>query len=508
MKKLRRNLFAAVIAAAALLLSTAAFAAAGGQIEVHCVDTAGKPMSGIKVQVQKLGDPKWKDKKSDARGVARFDKVEDGVYRALARKEGFAPAFYEFILIKGAAKETVKLQFEPGPTERQLYFENQQVGRQAFEALNEGVEALRSGNFDDAENKLRVSISLNPSNPETHFNLAITYLQGQKWDEAEASLRRAERLTAGLKEFMRSRDPGTENSYDQLHARLLDLIPRVPGLKLRAEASADLAEKRFEEAIAKYNESLKSFPDDPDTYYNIALAQANAKRYDEAAGSIDKAIELKPTERAYTDLKQQIADYKENELLMQARTILEAGEKLHKEGNIQGALQKYEEAMPMVPDRSKAVVYSFIARANASLKNDAAAEAAFKKAIEFAPENADHRKALAQYYMSQKKYNEALELYAQGGTAGAAADQTLFNLGREQSQQGNTDVAQLAFERALAVNPNHADAHFELGMLLYYAKTNDKRAKELLNQYLKLGKDEAKLENAKTVLVVIQRRSP
>ena len=89
-----------------------------------------------------------------------------------------------------------------------------------------------------------------------------------------------------------------------------------------------------------------------------------------------------------------------------------------------------------------------------------------------------------------------------------AAEQALFALGEKLSKQGNSQVAQLAFEKVLKINPQNAEVYYELGMIHYYDKKNDKRAKELLTKYLELGKQKDHLDNTKSVLVVLKKRSP
>ena len=56
-------------------LAAPAFAGAGA-LDVKCVDQGGNALSGVQVLVQQLGSGKWKDKKSDGKGVARFDKLD------------------------------------------------------------------------------------------------------------------------------------------------------------------------------------------------------------------------------------------------------------------------------------------------------------------------------------------------------------------------------------------------------------------------------------------------
>jgi tetratricopeptide (TPR) repeat protein len=111
--------------------------------------------------------------------------------------------------------------------------------------------------------------------------------------------------------------------------------------------------------------------------------------------------------------------------------------------------------------------------------------------------------------MNQKKYDEALKLYADPRTSGSEpVDQTLFNLAMNMSKQGNSEMAQLALERTIQANPNHAEAYYELGTLYFYDKKDNKRAQEMLKKYIELGKDKGHLDNSNALLVVISKKKP
>jgi len=63
-------------------------------------------------------------------------------------------------------------------------------------------------------------------------------------------------------------------------------------------------------------------------------------------------------------------------------------------------------------------------------------------------------------------------------------------------------------EKVIKADPDNADAYFDLGQM-YYAdgKEKDSRTKELLTKYTEIGKDATKLENAKNMLILINRRN-
>jgi tetratricopeptide (TPR) repeat protein len=195
------------------------------------------------------------------------------------------------------------------------------------------------------------------------------------------------------------------------------------------------------------------------------------------------------------------------ETLSKANGILGEGDALYKNQDFAGALKKYEEALPMVPANKQSVVYGAIARSYAGLNNVEKAIGAYQKAMEMSPDSPDYRTMLAQYLLKEKRYEEALNLYSDAkGAGGQPGDAALFQLGKKQSDQGNNEVAALAFERAIKANPENAEAYYELGMLLYFEKKNDAKAKEMLDRYLKIGKNNDHISNTNNVLGVLKKR--
>ena len=89
------------IVALSLLSFALPLFAQNSELQVKCLDASQNPAQNVKVTVINIQNKKPKDKKSDNQGIAVFDKLDNGVYRVVGRKEGFAPSFYEFVLIKG-----------------------------------------------------------------------------------------------------------------------------------------------------------------------------------------------------------------------------------------------------------------------------------------------------------------------------------------------------------------------------------------------------------------------
>lgn len=486
MKSSLVNLMAGLIILTVVLTWPSVGLAQNNMLQVKCLDQTGQPMSGVKLVVQELQSGKTKSQDSNRQGAAQFKNLEDGTYRVLGRKEGFEPAFYEFVRLKGGASETVTLNFKPGDSQKKIYFEDQALITQAYDLLLEGVQALQAQKWTEGEEKLKASLAINPSSPDAHFNLAVALIQQRKFDLAVPHLQEAIRLNP------------EESRYQQVQQM-------IPLMKLGAEADAAMQQRNFELAAAKYGEMVKLQPDNADHYYNLALAQANAKHYDEATKTVDRAIALKPGDPVYANLKKLIAEHKERDLINQAKAIVDEGDKLYNAGRYAEALQKYEEARPLLPENVAHGLWAQLGRTYARLNDPEHALEAFRRAIELQPSKTEYRKALAEFYLQQNQLDQALQVYTDMyHQTSTPVDEGLFSLGKEFLAKEKNAWAAATFTKVLEANPQYAEAYYELGVYYFYDKNDKARAEEMLTKYMSLGKDQKHLDDAKAYLGVIE----
>ena len=465
-----------------------------GAIQVKCVDATGKPVDNVKVVVFNVGTGKDKDKRSDAQGIAEFTKLDNGVYRVLGRKEGSVPAFYEYARLN-ESRESVTLTFAPG-ADKKLYFEDPAEDQRMRGLLGQGMDAYKAGKFEDAEKFFGQTLEVNPFNSDALYYNGVALLQQSKFDQGVESLKRAAAVADAM-----SATAAPDPKYAQISQATQQLLKTMPAIK----GESYLKQKKYDEAIASFSEAVKSDPSNPQFYANLAVALTNAKRFDEAIPMIDKAIQLKTDEKTFVSLKNDILVRKENYALIQAQAIMDEGNKLLQEENAAGAIRKYEEAMKMVPSASQSPLWRQIALANAKLGQPDAAVAAFKKAVELAPaeEALKYKTVFANYYLQNKKYDEAVDVLAEG----QSSEQALLEMAKVRTNK-EPELAEAILEKVIKINPNNADVYYDLGRLYYIdGKSKDSRTKELLNKYLEIGKDPAKIDDAKGLLVVIGRRS-
>ncbi len=94
-------------------------------------------------------------------------------------------------------------------------------------------------------------------------------------------------------------------------------------------------------------------------------------------------------------------------------------------------------------------------------KDWAAAEAAFKKAIEIRPAYSEAQTALASVYQSSGQGDKAMEVAKQSASGGDAKSQ--FNLGIVAMNQGKEEEALAAFQKAAELDPTNAEPHYFIG---------------------------------------------
>jgi Flp pilus assembly protein TadD len=168
------------------------------------------------------------------------------------------------------------------------------------------------------------------------------------------------------------------------------------------------------------------------------------------------------------------------------------GAALSNAGKYDEAVAKFNQVLVDVPKCTEC--YINIGATYALKKDYAQSEIAFKKALELDPNSVDAYYGLASIYNDQQKFTEAQAMSAEAskraGTAGAAgapanAD-TLYNQGVIAWNAKDYPKAQELFAATATANPNHAEAHYMLGLANLNLGKLPEAAKEF-ETYLKLA---------------------
>jgi tetratricopeptide (TPR) repeat protein len=225
--------------------------------------------------------------------------------------------------------------------------------------------------------------------------------------------------------------------------------------------------------MATSNANVRQGPNNP---LNLVLAPAGA-----AASAGDKAAQAK--------LQALAGD---------AMTALRAG-------NNDDAIAKFNEVIGQLP--TCADCYYNIGVAQSNKKDYAAAEVAYKKAIELKPDNADAYTGLATLYNQQKKFDLAAEASANASkyttTASGGGAEAAYNQGVILFNGGKFAEAKTQFEAATKADPNHALAQYQLGMTALNLGQIPE-AVAALEAYLKIDPNGPKAAEVKQSLPALQ----
>jgi tetratricopeptide (TPR) repeat protein len=495
-KKCHILLLVGLISLTLLVLGVPSFAE-DNALKIKCIDSSGAAVPDIAVSAVNMKNQKAKQGKCDSQGMVEFSGLENAPYRIFGRKEGFAPALYEFAILNGSS-QSVTLSMVPG-ADKKLYFEDPAELKKAQASLVRGLEALKQDNVAEAEKAIAESLSINPSSAEASYYYLVLLQKQSKLDQMEQVAEKTEMLANVYLAAPPSGSNSNASAYQSIVSRTQGIIKILPAL--RGEKAAQ--DGNFDLAIKEFTEATKVEPNEPRNYQNLAIALTNAKKFDEALAVLDKAKQIQPD--GFADLRKTILARKDAGSADKANVVLEEGIKLLNDDPA-SALKKFEEAMALAPVKQQYIVIRKIAQAQAKLNLPEALDN-FKKAVELAPADKarDYKTSLALYYIGQNKMEEGVHVLEDGS---ANPEKDLFELAL-QEKDGQPALAIAALDRVLALNPNHFEAMYVLGTLYFIdeKKAKDKQSKELLTKYVASGKDAAELDNAKSMLTIIDIRA-
>jgi len=193
------------------------------------------------------------------------------------------------------------------------------------------------------------------------------------------------------------------------------------------------------------------------------------------------------------------------------KQVFEAGVAASNAGDFDGAIAKFTDAQGLLPD-CYACEFN-IGGAYFQKKEYDKAEEYFKKAQVRKPDSAEPYNALANLYNAQKKFDLAAEMTGEAtkrqGTLGAAGGggsaDSLFNQGVIFWNAGKIADAKKQFEEALKVKPDHADAHYWVGM----ASLNEGKIPEArghFEEYIKLAPEGQYAKDVQNALAALPKQ--
>ena len=342
------------------------------------------------------------------------------------------------------------------------------------------IELLaEQGRHEEALAAARIALEQHPDSSQAHTAAAIA-LSGLDWpDEAERHLRRAVELdpryvkaVQNLAELVRGRKRYEESL--ELYRSVMEIDPAL------AEPYAGMGDalfrlKRYEEAVGHMERALSMQPGSPmarSLHYLAGVASEELGRPEAAAEHYERALATDPR---YPEALNRLAalrfgQQRYEESLELYRSVMEIDPALAEPyagmGDALFRLKRYEEAvghmeraLSMQPGSPMARSLHYLAGvASEELGRPEAAAEHYERALATDPRYPEALNRLAALRFGQQRYEEALDLYR--ALAGIDPDNANVHadMGAALYQAGRADEALRSFNRALALDPAHAQA--------------------------------------------------
>jgi tetratricopeptide (TPR) repeat protein len=245
----------------------------------------------------------------------------------------------------------------------------------------------------------------------------------------------------------------------------------------------------FEEALKKYQSALNQTPAGEALYLAMDATLVKAELLPQAEDVMQRAV------RAYPDSRR--VRYKEAEMYRDA-------------GKMRKALEVFEEASRMKAPASMSpeldslqlsFIYQRIGGINTDLTQFDGAIAAYKKALEISPKNADARIALGDVYLRRDQREEARAEYAKVMAAYPDRALPLYRFADACLRIGDFSEAATAAEKALKIDPQERKARYVRGQALMRMGRIEEGRKELAEYSRQDAQSQAEMNTQRDIVV-------
>ncbi|PYX51046.1 MAG: hypothetical protein DMG79_04355, partial [Acidobacteria bacterium] len=354
------------------------------------------------------------------------------------------------------------------------------------------AELSRAKSWDDAITNYRKALELEPNHAITHYNLALALKYKGESRESLKEFQAALKLRAKWAEAhygigavwydLQDQDDAvkelrTAEALDPLNAATHRLLARILAqqnnladaehelrlaLKLKPSAESHLEMGVVEGQLGKLNDAVMQFRDairlDPSLAGAHLMLGVALRRQADSSGALEQfrlAVKLKPDDpEAQYDL----------------------GRELKTAGDIAGAIAAFRRAIELKPDFEQAHYNLALA-----LRAQGDANSAKKEFDELSGLH-EFRTRLAQSKLlivrgvdelKQQKLDEAISLFQKSVELTPELPTSFYYLGVAQEGKNEAIRARAAYEKAIELKPDYAQAHASFGLLLW--KSGDQK---------------------------------
>jgi len=240
---------------------------------------------------------------------------------------------------------------------------------------------------------------------------------------------------------LQHRQAGRGAEADALYRHILGQIPKEPNA---LNAFGILAQKAGQNEFAAdlFRRAIELAPLDAEFHDHLGMALAALGRWEEAAPSLERAMQLEPG----------------------AETCLNLAHALRRTGRSREAAARYRQAIDLQPNFPSAHNnLGNLLRENGQLEE---AIASYQKALDLKPDYLEALNNLGSALLENGKPEQAISLYRRALALRADVPELHNNLGKALRANGDGAGALAAHEKVLSLSPDHADAHWNRALML------------------------------------------
>ena len=239
------------------------------KVKALFVDSSKHPVANTDCKLVNKATGQETVLKANKKGEADFEKVAAGEYVVQSSMKGYFEASSDPITVTD--------------TEKEVSVTVLMIDAKVFKAKeDEANKLLTNSKFKEAAEIYKEMLKMAPNEAVVWGNLA----------KAEAGMVDHQ----GALEAVTKAAELNPKEFGSLKLQIATWVNFDDGLQA-------LQRKDYPKAIKLLTEALKIQPENPDGYYNLALAYGHQKKYDEALKNINEALKLKPNEKAYLEVK-------------------------------------------------------------------------------------------------------------------------------------------------------------------------------------------------------------
>src|SRR5215469_9687202 len=217
-----------------------------------------------------------------------------------------------------------------------------------------GFQALRGQDLSTAEAKFEDVLRRSPNDPNAVAGIAFVRLHQKRFDEAASLFDKARKLapnrtdiregfeTAKFWSLMQQGSGALERGQNQAAIAAYQAalaLHQGDAQALLGIAQAEVHEKRYPEAEARFQQVLNQSPNNTDAVLGVAFIRVDQKRFDEAVSLFEKARQLLPN---HPELEQAYKNAKYWSLMQHAQTAVN-------QNRPNPAMEDYQQALTIKP---------------------------------------------------------------------------------------------------------------------------------------------------------------